>query len=202
MHKKLKKLLPWLLAVVAASSGSALATGMFGGGGNTIDACVKPSNGSVRLLDTGQACNSNEQAISWNIQGPKGDTGPIGPQGLNWKGPYSPTASYVVHDAVQHGGSSWVAIAPVTGFCGAGGTGGVCVNPAAPPNPNYWDLLALHGDKGDQGDPGPVWRGAYSASQTYEPDDVVSFHGASYISTRISRRSRVRRRASTRMRRG
>ena len=81
MRKKLKAVAPWLLAMAVCGTGSAFATGMFGGGGNTVDACVKPSNGTVRLLDTGQVCGVNEQPISWNIVGPVGPQGPQGPKG-------------------------------------------------------------------------------------------------------------------------
>jgi hypothetical protein len=50
--------------------------------GDRIDACVKKQNGQVRVLDAGQACLPSEEAVSWSVQGPKGDTGPAGPQGL------------------------------------------------------------------------------------------------------------------------
>lgn len=49
--------------------------------GDRIDACVKKQNGQVRILDAGQTCLPSEEAVSWSVQGPKGDTGPAGPKG-------------------------------------------------------------------------------------------------------------------------
>ncbi|WML53388.1 hypothetical protein RCG17_01385 [Neobacillus sp. PS3-12] len=51
---------------------------------NTLRAAVKTNDGSVRLLQPGETTKSNEQGVTWNIQGPKGDKGDIGavgPQG-------------------------------------------------------------------------------------------------------------------------
>src|SRR5688572_20408357 len=60
-------------------------------------------------------------------QGPQGDPGPQGaagrpgPKGLNWKGAWDSSASYVADDAVSYNGSSWIArqantnVAPVEG---------------------------------------------------------------------------------------
>jgi hypothetical protein len=47
-----------------------------------VDACVKTQNGQVRIVASGEACGPSEQALSWSIEGPKGDTGPQGPIGL------------------------------------------------------------------------------------------------------------------------
>jgi hypothetical protein len=49
----------------------------------TINACAMKVNGQLRL-DTGSGCLPAENALQWNQQGPKGDTGlqgPSGPQG-------------------------------------------------------------------------------------------------------------------------
>jgi hypothetical protein len=54
-----------------------------------INACVKTKNGKVRILLAGQACLRSEQAVSWSITGPRGDTGPAGPKGDT--GPTGPT---------------------------------------------------------------------------------------------------------------
>jgi hypothetical protein len=48
-------------------------------GSNTINACVDPA-GNLRLSPAG-GCKTNEQSISWNIQGPTGTQGPAGPAG-------------------------------------------------------------------------------------------------------------------------
>lgn len=50
--------------------------------------------------------------------GPTGATGaqgPAGAPGLNWRGNWSPATAYAANDAVQFGGSSWIATAANTG---------------------------------------------------------------------------------------
>lgn len=75
-------------------------------------------------------------------QGPKGSTGdtgpqgPAGPRGLTWRGAYDPGTAYAQHDAVSHGGSSYVATSAIQGV--------------APPN-GAWDLLAQSGSGGGGG---------------------------------------------------
>jgi len=57
----------------------------------TYYACVKNSNGSIRMVSEGENCSHNEMLIEWNQvgpQGPQGEQGPVGPQGL--VGPQGP----------------------------------------------------------------------------------------------------------------
>jgi Collagen triple helix repeat (20 copies) len=42
---------------------------------------IKYGKGDLRVVDEGVPCKSNELAMSWNTQGPKGDPGPQGVQG-------------------------------------------------------------------------------------------------------------------------
>lgn len=80
-------------------------------------------------------------------QGVKGDTGdtgpvgPIGPAGLTFRGTWSSTTDYVLHDAVYSNGASWFAQAdPAVGD--------------VPGTANTWVPLAIMGQKGDKGDTG------------------------------------------------
>lgn len=73
-------------------------------------------------------------------QGLAGLPGPVGPPGLNWRGAWSGAATYDVNDAVEYGGSSYVAIAQSTAI--------------APPSLE-WALLAAAGVSGPQGPAGP-----------------------------------------------
>ena len=82
--------------------------------------------------------------------GPTGDTGdtgltgPTGPQGdvgLVWKGEWGSGTAYVVDDATQWDGTSYVCILANTN--------------QQPPNPTYWDMLAQEGDVGALGPTGP-----------------------------------------------
>jgi len=62
---------------------------------------------------------------------------------FNWRGTYSTSASYVKDDVVEYGGSSWVAIASVTGIHPS-----VAIVPGGLGSGNnpYWDLMAQGGN--------------------------------------------------------
>jgi hypothetical protein len=49
--------------------------------GEIIYACANLSDGSVRIVDTPDACRKNEGPLQWNVQGPTGEPGEQGPQG-------------------------------------------------------------------------------------------------------------------------
>jgi hypothetical protein len=70
-----------LLVVINVAT---LALAKSGGDGQVIHGCYKadtPSNGQVRIVDSADACKSNETAIDWNVTGPAGPAGPPGPSG-------------------------------------------------------------------------------------------------------------------------
>src|SRR5262249_41122535 len=48
---------------------------------STLEACINPGNGNMRLVGPGTACHTNETRVSWNVEGPVGPTGPTGPTG-------------------------------------------------------------------------------------------------------------------------
>ena len=64
------------VAAVALGIGGVAYAGGFSGG--VIHACEKKSGGALRIDST---CNSTEQALSWNVQGPQGPQGPKGATG-------------------------------------------------------------------------------------------------------------------------
>ena len=47
----------------------------------TLEACVNPGNGMMRLVDSSTPCHSNETRVTWNIEGPQGPPGDQGPPG-------------------------------------------------------------------------------------------------------------------------
>jgi len=47
-----------------------------------INACVIPSDGTIRIVSDPAECKKNETLLSWSIMGPKGDKGDPGEQGL------------------------------------------------------------------------------------------------------------------------
>ena len=62
--------------------------------GDTIDGCVKQTNGKLRIVGTPGQCTSKETPISWESEGPPGLQGPEGPQGP--PGESAPAASSFV----------------------------------------------------------------------------------------------------------
>jgi hypothetical protein len=67
------------VAVFAGAAGVAFATGL--GSATTqsvINGCMQKNNGQLRIADS---CHPDEQTISWNAAGAKGDPGPAGLQG-------------------------------------------------------------------------------------------------------------------------
>ena len=113
-------------AIAAALAGGVAATAATSDDG-VLHACVKTNNGQVRIVGSAGDCAPSERAITWNRKGPKGDTGPAGPQGE--KG---------------DPGS--------TGPKGEKGDPG----PAGPKgDPGDTGAAGPKGDKGDKGDPGP-----------------------------------------------
>src|SRR5262249_1885545 len=94
-------------------------------------ACVQYTNGHLRVVNPGEACQANEEPLDWNRVGPQGPAGPqgppgsVGPQGATGpQGPQGPP------------GPPGAARAP-------GATGGA--GPQGPQGPQ--------GPKGDPGDP-------------------------------------------------
>jgi Lamin Tail Domain len=71
-----------LIAVAAALTGAALARGGDAGTSDgVIHACRHPNGGWLRIPAREGACRPRERAVSWSVQGPKGDTGPQGEPG-------------------------------------------------------------------------------------------------------------------------
>jgi hypothetical protein len=87
--------------------------------------------------------------------GAPGPPGVAGPPGVGvWRGAYDADTAYADGDLVSHDGSTWMATAATTGS----------VPPAAP-----WDLVALAGEPGPEGEDGPPGVVAADAPATYDP---------------------------------
>jgi hypothetical protein len=66
------------IALVGVPTAAAIA---HGGDTTLIHACVKNSNGSIRIVSATTNCVSGETALDWRIQGEPGPAGPAGPAG-------------------------------------------------------------------------------------------------------------------------
>jgi hypothetical protein len=60
----------FLLIVLSASANA-----------QTINACAKNRGGALRIVTDPADCSSRETPLSWNVQGPKGDSGDPGIDG-------------------------------------------------------------------------------------------------------------------------
>ncbi len=119
-----------------AAAGAAYAVSSHQGSTTTITAC-RGHEGLLRLVNDAGDCRHNESAISWNIQGPKGDPGPAGPAGpAGAKGPKG--------DAGAAGPKG------DTGAAGPAGAAGA-VGPQGPIG-----LTGATGANGPMGVPGPI----------------------------------------------
>jgi hypothetical protein len=96
----------------------------------TLEACINPGNGMMRLVDSSTACHNNETRVSWNITGPagppgpQGDPGPTGPPGPSSGGPpyvWVCTPAHLYHGAGTNTSNLYV-------FNGSASTANVAVN--------------------------------------------------------------------------
>jgi hypothetical protein len=97
---------------------------------------------------TGPTGPTGAQGLTGNVGapgalGPTGPTGAKGDQGITWKGTWASSTSYLVYDAVEYSGSSYIAIQDNTNS-----------NPVA--NPQAWDVIALEGPTGPTGSQGAL----------------------------------------------
>lgn len=91
---------------------------------------ILPTNATYWKL----IAEKGEQGIQ-GIQGEQGIQGVQGEKGLNWRGGYISTTSYVIDDAITFQGSSYICISP-------------SVNNQPNISPSYWDVLAEKGQDG------------------------------------------------------
>ena len=127
-RRKRLALVGGLLAVGFAAAGIAYAAIP---DGNTINGCYGKAGGVLRVTDTAknQKCSSQfEVPISWNQQGPKGDTGAPGEKGAQGipgqQGPPGVSGRVVVTADYQSGGgwsrsvrkARWYSAAVTTGL--------------------------------------------------------------------------------------
>lgn len=97
------------------------------------------------------------------LQGSKGDsiTGDAGKDGVsvNWKGPWTGDADYLMNDAVSLRGSSYICL--------------YRHNNQQPPNASYWGLLAGKGDTGFNGNDGVVVPGGRLSLTSQKPVNIL-----------------------------
>jgi hypothetical protein len=103
--RRMLRLLGTAAVIFGVGAGASYATWSVGSSPTStavIQACVK-KDGAVRIVSDPSQCNSNETAMSWNVQGPQGiagpqgvagPSGPVGPQGpAGAQGPAGPTGA-------------------------------------------------------------------------------------------------------------
>jgi hypothetical protein len=90
----MKRKLVTALVAVAAVATAGIAYAAIPSGNGVISAC-KTKDGAVKLIDkeAGQGCNSSQQLVEWNQQGPPGPTGRRARQGPRVTTAFPVTAS-------------------------------------------------------------------------------------------------------------
>jgi hypothetical protein len=181
--------------------------------GETVYACIDSRNGALYGLqvdDEDVRCSRGDDQISWPLGHPEpgpsdpgnpdpGHPGSGGSSGISFAGSWQSGISYMEGIVVEHQGSSYVSIA-------------VDSQGVEPPNENYWQLIALRGadgadgergapgEDGQDGDRGPrgatgeqgpfgldgeglEWRGEFDGSTSYHRNDIVQYEGSAWIAT-------------------
>jgi len=123
--------------LLAAAAGATLAASTVGGteSAATITACRQVVTGYLRVPSKGAGCRHQEEPLTWNVKGPKGDPGSAGPPGP--EGPAGPPGPAGPQGAAGPRGA--------TGERGPAGEAG-SVGPQGPAGPQ--------GPQGPKGDPG------------------------------------------------
>jgi hypothetical protein len=129
-----------LAAGLAISGGIAYAA--IPGAGGVINGCYHKNSGVLRVIDpeAGTTCTQAETPISWNHEGPKGETGAQGPRGET--GPQGPQGETGAIGPQGPQGD--------TGAAGAPGPQG----PEGPQGPQ--GVPGIQGERGPQGEVGPM----------------------------------------------
>ena len=71
----------WFAVAVTALVVGGVAFASIPDSAGMIHSCYTKSGGSLRVIDSGGRCGSNETSLNWNQQGPPGPAGPAGPAG-------------------------------------------------------------------------------------------------------------------------
>jgi len=144
-------------------------------GGGEIEACVK-KNGVIKLLLT-TSCKKNETPLSWNIEGPKGDTGPqgdsgpVGPQGpMGDVGPIGPEGPQGdVGPMGPQGPKGDIGEQGPPGITGAGNIAFITVDPGGGVY-----VLAIDGTAWSL-NPGDGWKAETNFDVPLDADDIVQW---------------------------
>ncbi len=187
--------------IVSACLASFLTAALVGGiaaasvvdGSGMINACYNQDTGALRVIDPDSphdSCLDTDKQLSWSQQS------------FRWLGPWHPSNSYVVGDAVAFEGSSYLAIAdnpsvpdPEGGACGYEGDPNHYLTCGVQPGvggEDYWNVLAIAGSPGEQGVEGP--RGLRGAEG---PRGPAGSGGGSSTPTGIAGYQIVSKRSST-----
>jgi Lamin Tail Domain/Collagen triple helix repeat (20 copies) len=142
-----------VVAVLAVGAAVALATTpLERQATKAIRACVD-GKGRVRLPTAGNPCTKRERALTWNVQGPKGDQGAKGDAGE--RGPDGARGATGPQGAAgERGPAGPAGPAGAAGATGPGGPAGAKGDTGAAGPKGDTGPTGPKGEKGDKGDPG------------------------------------------------
>ncbi|HXG64494.1 MAG TPA: hypothetical protein VNO70_05265 [Blastocatellia bacterium] len=154
----------WMLLAQIGDTGPPGPKGDKGDAG--VPGPVGPAGPQGPKGDTGPQGPVGPQGIQ-GLTGPQGPAGPQGPKGINWRGEWNGSASYLADDAVSFNGSSWIAKRANTNVPPAEG--------------QDWTTLASKGETGPQGPAGPQGlqgpRGDTGATGAQGPPGPIGLQG-------------------------
>lgn len=126
-------------------------------------------NGSsyVAIMDVPVSTDIQNNSY-WSPLTSQGPTGPAGPIGMNWIGPWQDHMPYSENDVVYYNGSSWIAKTTITGME---------MSSTPEDYSMYWDKIASKGNDGV----GFSWKGQWNEYGYYIVGDVVEYLGSNYV---------------------
>ena len=140
------------------------------------------SGGSTYICVQAHTGHQPPNTTYWNLLAAKGDTGGQGNPGqkgdqgdpglVSWKGAWVDTTAYQAGDAVEHNGSSYIAVDTSTG--------------SEPPSA-HWNLVAAKGAQGDAGAKGDPGDNANVPDPTSLVDGDYVLHVASGVATWVAK---------------
>ena len=148
-----------------------------------IFACFNTHTHLLRVIDPYfTQCKDTERGLHWSVQGSAGPQGPQGPQGATGKrGAHGADGATGATGPQGPQGATGA-----TGPQGVNGPQGPQGNTGAPGATGATGATGLQGPQGPAGPAGLYWRGTWSPTTIYNPNDAVSYNGSSYIALAIT----------------
>ena len=104
------------------------------------DAVSRNTSGAsyIAIVDNTSVDPATDNGSVWGVLSGPGAVGPPGPPGIQYRGAWVSTASYILNDLVARLGSTYIAVSPSTG-----------IDPSTDTGHTHWQIFAAAGAGGD-----------------------------------------------------